>query len=106
MGIFNNVHIWTYRYLLKRIEDVAEEHGVRTIFVDERGSSPKYPVHRTNKCGRRIKRGLFKCTKISKIFNADLVGAYNIPITPSPGEPANVGSGWLGYSLTTESLAF
>ena len=36
--------------------------------------------------GERIKRGLFKCTKLNKVFNADLVGAYNNlvnTITPS-----------------------
>jgi len=32
----------------------------------------------------RVKRGLFKCTTLNKVFNADLVGAYNILITPSP----------------------
>jgi putative transposase len=26
-GNFNNVHVWTYRYLLKRISEVAEEYG-------------------------------------------------------------------------------
>ena len=25
-----------------------------------------------------------KCTRLNKVFNADLVGAYNILITPSP----------------------
>ena len=39
-------------------------------------------------CGIRINRGLFKCTTMNKIFNADLAAAYNIlmtPVTPSPG---------------------
>jgi putative transposase len=35
-------------------------------------------------CGKRIKRGAFKYTKLNKVFNSDLVGAYNILITPSP----------------------
>jgi putative transposase len=38
-------------------------------------------------CGIRISRGLFRCTRLGKVFNADLAAAYNIlltPITPSP----------------------
>jgi putative transposase len=35
-------------------------------------------------CRKRIKRGLFKCRRLKKVFNADLVAAYNILITPSP----------------------
>ncbi len=82
-GDFNNVHIWTYGYLLKRIYEVAEEYGITVVYVNEAYTSSKCPVHGPG-CGKRIKRGLFKCTKLNKVFNADLVGAYNILITPSP----------------------
>jgi len=44
------------------------------------------PVH-GHGCGKKISRGLFKCTRLNKVFNADIVGAYNIlakAITPSP----------------------
>jgi putative transposase len=82
-GNFNNVHVWTYGYLLRRIEEVAEEFGITVMRVDEAYTSSKCPVHGEG-CGKRIKRGLFECTKLSKVFNADLVGAYNILIAPSP----------------------
>jgi len=36
--------------------------------------------------GKRIERGLFECKKLNKVFNADLVAAYNILITPSPAD--------------------
>jgi transposase len=32
---------------------------------------------------KRIKRGLFKCERLKKAFNADLAAVYNILITPS-----------------------
>ncbi|MGC8570193.1 MAG: zinc ribbon domain-containing protein [Caldivirga sp.] len=88
-GNFNNVHVWTYGYLLRRLEEVGEEYGVEVILSNEEYSSSKCPLHRSVECGVRIKRGLFKCIKANKVFNADLVGAYNIlvdgePITPSP----------------------
>jgi len=85
-GDFNNVQVWTYRYLLKRISEVAEEYGISVIYVDESYTSSRCPWH-GNGCGVRISRGLFKCTTMNKVFNADLVAARNIlmaPITPSP----------------------
>jgi len=86
-GDFNNVHVWTYGYLLRRIREVAEEYGIKVIYVDERGTSSRCPWH-GDSCGTRISRGLFKCTTMNKVFNADLIAAYNIllmPVTPSPG---------------------
>jgi putative transposase len=86
-GDFNNVHVWTYGYLLRRIRGVAEEYGIKVIYVDERGTSSRCPWH-GDSCGTRISRGLFKCTTMNKVFNADLIAAYNIllmPVTPSPG---------------------
>jgi len=82
-GNFSNFHIWTYGYLLRRIYEVAEENGITVVYVDEAYTSSKCPI-RGEGCGKRIKRGLFKCTKLDKVFNADLVGAFNILITPSP----------------------
>jgi putative transposase len=82
-GNFNNAHVWTYNYLLKRIYEVAEEYGITVVYVNEAHTSSKCPIH-GEKCGNRVKRGLFKCTELNKVFNADLVGAYNILITPSP----------------------
>jgi len=82
-GDFNSVHVWTYGYLLRRIYEVSEEHGITIVYVDEAHTSSKCPVHGPG-CGSRVKRGLFKCTRLNKVFNADLVGACNILITPSP----------------------
>jgi putative transposase len=82
-GDFNNVHVWTYGYLLRRIHEVAEEYGIAVIYVSEAYTSSKCPIH-GERCGSRVKRGLFKCARLNRVFNADLVGAYNILITPSP----------------------
>jgi len=96
-GDFNNVHVWTYGYLLKRLGEVSEEYGMRVEFVDEAYTSTTCPVH-GHGCGKRISRGLFKCTRLNKVFNADIVGAYNIlveasTITPSPRKEIGV-TGW------------
>jgi putative transposase len=44
-GNFNNVHVWTYGYLLKRIAEVAEEYGIDVVYVDEAGTSSRCPLH-------------------------------------------------------------
>jgi len=87
-GNFNTVQVWSYGYLLRRLSEVGEEHGITVVLVDEAYTSSTCPVHGYG-CGRRISRGLFKCTKLNKVFNADVAGAYNIlvkasTITPSP----------------------
>ena len=85
-GNFENAQVWHYGYLIRRIIEVAEEHGIEVILVNEAGTSSKCPIHGDG-CGRRITRGLFKCTRLNRVFNADLVAAYNIlatPITLSP----------------------
>jgi len=90
-GDFNNVHVWTYGLLLRRIAEVAEEYGINVIYVDERGTSSRCPLHGDG-CGVRIHRGLFKCTTTNKAFNADLAAAYNILMTPITPEPRK----WVG----------
>jgi len=83
-GDFDNVHVWTYGLLLRRIREVAEEYGIKVIYVDEKGTSSKCPWHGDG-CGVRIYRGLFKCTTMNKVFNADIIAAHNIllaPVTP------------------------
>ena len=72
-----------YRYLLRHIAEVAEEYGINVIYVDERGTSSKCPLHGDN-CGVRFYRGLFKCTRLGKVFNADIVAARNILMTATP----------------------
>ncbi|QGR20396.1 RNA-guided endonuclease InsQ/TnpB family protein [Stygiolobus azoricus] len=80
--------IWMYGYTLKRLKEVAEEEGIEIRFIPESYTSSTCPLHGRD-CGKRILRGLFKCTKLGKVFNADLTAAYNIlargiSITPSP----------------------
>ncbi|AFL67206.1 RNA-guided endonuclease InsQ/TnpB family protein [Desulfurococcus amylolyticus] len=86
---FEVVHVWSYGYLLRRLAEVAEEYGISVEFVSEEYTSTTCPLCKTHIAHRRIARGLLKCYKHSKAFNADLVGAFNIlskkkPITPSP----------------------
>jgi len=76
-GNFNNIHVWTYGYLLRRIREVAEEYGIRVIYVDEKGTSSRCPLHGDG-CGIRVYRGLFRCTRLNKIYNADIAAARNI----------------------------
>ncbi|CAI1493247.1 transposase [Thermococcus nautili] len=82
-------HVWRFNTVIKRLREVAEEYGIQVVVVDEAFTSKTCPV-----CGKpheraRFVRGLFKCPATGLVFNADLVGAFNIlkkvvkTITPS-----------------------
>jgi putative transposase len=78
---------------LKRIAEFAEEYGIDVVYVDEAYTSSRCPLHGDG-CGIRVYRGLFKCTKLNKVFNADIVAAYNVLMTeiiPSPGRGRVIG---------------
>jgi len=85
-GNFNVTNVWSYKQVIDRIKEVAEEYGITVEEVNEAYTSSTCPVH-GDSYGKRIVRGLFKCEKLNKVFNADVVGAFNIlkkSITPSP----------------------
>jgi len=94
-GNFNVSNVWSYGYVIERLTEVAEEYGMKVEEVDEAYTSTTCPVH-GDSCGKRIVRGLFKCFKLNKVFNADVVGAFNIlrkSISPSPRKGIGV-IGW------------
>ncbi len=82
-------HVWRFNTVIKRLKKVSEEYGISVVVVGEAFTSKLCPV-----CGKpheraRFVRGLFKCPARGLVFNADLVGAFNIlkkvvrTITPS-----------------------
>ncbi|WP_087036129.1 RNA-guided endonuclease InsQ/TnpB family protein [Thermococcus litoralis] len=82
-------HVWRFNYVIKRLREVAEEYGIEVIITDEAFTSKTCPVCGKPHEGARFVRGLFKCPRTGLVFNADLVGAFNIlkrvakTITPS-----------------------
>ncbi len=84
-------HIWRFNYVIKRLIEVAEEYGIRVVVVGEAFTSKTCPVCGKPHEGARFVRGLFECPATGLVFNADLVGAFNIlkkvveTITPSLG---------------------
>ncbi|QDA31783.1 IS200/IS605 family element transposase accessory protein TnpB [Thermococcus indicus] len=71
-------HIWRFSTVIKRLTEVAEEYGIRVLVVNEAFTSKTCPVCGKPHQGARFVRGLFKCPATGLIFNADLVGAFNI----------------------------
>ena len=85
---FEIVHVRSYGYLSRKLREVAEEYGI-VEYANEKDASRKCPTCGTHVGHERITRGLLKCHKHNKVFNADLVGAFNLlsknkPISPSP----------------------
>ncbi|NJE47162.1 transposase [Thermococcus sp. GR7] len=82
-------HVWRFNYVIKRLTEVAEEYGIVVEVVGEAFTSQTCPVCEKPHEGARFVRGLFKCPATGLVFNADLVGAFNIlrkvakTITPS-----------------------
>ncbi len=73
-------HVWRFNTVIKRLKEVAEEYGIQVLVVDEAFTSRTCPVcGKPHEGGARFVRGLFKCPAAGGlIFNADLVGAFNI----------------------------
>jgi len=71
-------HVWQFNYVIKRLTEVAEEYGVRVLVVNEAFTSKFCPVCGKPHEGARFVRGLFECPATGLVFNADLVGAFNI----------------------------
>ncbi len=71
-------HVWRLNYVIKRLKEVSEEYGVEVVVVDEAFTSKTCPVCGKPHYGARLVRGLFKCPAMGLVFNADLVGAFNI----------------------------
>ncbi|WP_456366117.1 RNA-guided endonuclease InsQ/TnpB family protein [Thermococcus sp.] len=71
-------HVWRFNTLIQRLKEVAEEYGIQVVVVGEAFTSKTCPVCGKPHEGARFVRGLFKCPETGLIFNADLVGAFNI----------------------------
>ncbi|MCD6523409.1 MAG: transposase [Thermococcus sp.] len=82
-------HVWRFNHVIKRLIEVSEEYGIQVVVVNEAFTSQTCPVCGKPHDGARFVRGLFKCPATGLVFNADLVGAFNIlkkvakTITPS-----------------------
>lgn len=68
---------WTYRQVLNRVEQLAQEHRVRLVYVDPRNTSRRCPA-----CGlvakeNRVKED-FRCVACNHSGDADYIGATNI----------------------------
>lgn len=68
---------WTYRYVIKRIEEIAQENGVHLVRVSPDFTSQTCPkcnmVSRSNRKGEK-----FLCVSCGYREDADFVGAQNV----------------------------
>ncbi|QDA30461.1 IS200/IS605 family element transposase accessory protein TnpB [Thermococcus indicus] len=71
-------HVWRFNTVIKRLTEVAEEYGIQVLVVNEAFTSKLCPVCGKPHEGARFVRGLYLCPATGLIFNADLVGAFNI----------------------------
>ena len=80
------VNFWNYSYVIKRLEEVGEELGIKVVEADEAWTSKTCSLCGEAHEGGRVRRGLFLCPRTGKAINANLNGAINILHIPeSPG---------------------
>jgi len=84
-SMINN--FWSFRWIVWRLKEKAEEYGIEVEEVDEYWTSSVCPF--CNEKGVRRYRGLFYCPSCGKVMNADVVGVLNIArkngaIIPNP----------------------
>jgi len=72
------VNFWNYGYVIRRLEEVGEELGVRVIEVSEANTSRTCSLCGEAHDGGRVRRGLFRCPRAGRVINADLNAAINI----------------------------
>ncbi len=70
------IHNMPYNRLTKMITYKANQHGIRVITINERGTSKT--CSKCGNLGRRISQGLFKCKYCGYQINADYNGSKNI----------------------------
>lgn len=93
-------NFWSFGFIVKRLEEVAEEFGIKVEEVDERGTSKRCSIcGEEHKGGRRF-RGLYVCKKFGRVLNADLNGARNIKVAVSPF--GDSGSGLVAQPLLSK----
>ncbi|MFO7966483.1 MAG: transposase [Archaeoglobaceae archaeon] len=93
-------NFWSHAYLINKIVEKAEEHGIKVIQVDERGTSSQCP-----KCGSKnvVKKGrLFKCKDCGLEAHRDAVGSVNISIGHAQVRPVGVINGAVARPLLSE----
>lgn len=78
---------WSHKYFVERVQYTAENYGIITRLVDERGTSSRCP-----RCGseKKIRRGrLYKCKNCKLEAHRDAVGAINISVAHPSGAGHN-----------------
>ena len=84
-------NFWSFRYIIQRFREKAEEYGIEVIEVDEHKTSSICPYCGSNKT---VKRGrLFKCVSCGVEAHRDAVGALNIGLAQGVKLPAGVING-------------
>ncbi len=90
-------NFWSFNYIIQRIREKTEEHGIKVAEVSEHKTSSICPRCRS---GKVIKRGrLFKCIDCGVEANRDSVGVLNIGLAWGTKLPAGAVNGAMARPL-------
>lgn len=85
-------NFWSFRYVIKKLREKAEEYGIKVLEIHEWKTSIKCPRRRYENNRNRRFIGLFKCLKCSYTNNTDIVGALNLSKVAVKGSKPSSGS--------------
>ncbi|WP_156519693.1 zinc ribbon domain-containing protein, partial [Caldivirga sp. MU80] len=97
-----NTNVWWFSKIIKWLNDVLQEYGIKLHVVNEYGTSKQCSICNANHENGRVKRGLYLCPVTGIKINADLNAARNIAKrigynTPIPRKI-------LSYIITTNGM--
>jgi len=97
-----NTNVWWYAKIIKWLDEVLEEYGIKLNVVNEYGTSKQCSICSMKHENGRVKRGLYVCELTGIKINADLNAARNI--AKRVGYEVPMPTKILSYIVTTNGV--
>jgi putative transposase len=97
-----NTNVWWFNKIIKWLNDVLEEYGIKLHVVNEHGTSRQCSICSMKHENGRVKRGLYICPVMGIKINADLNAARNI--ARRVGYETPIPRKILSYIITTNGV--
>jgi Transposase and inactivated derivatives len=97
-----NTNVWWFNKIIKWLNDVLEEYGIKLHVVNEHGTSRQCSICSMKHENGRVKRGLYLCPVTGIKINADLNAARNI--ARRVGYETPIPRKILSYIITTNGV--
>jgi len=97
-----NTNVWWFAKIIKWLDEVLQEYGIKLHVVNEYGTSRQCSICSMKHENGRVKRGLYVCEATGIKINADLNAARNI--TKKAGYKTPTPKKILSYIITNNGV--